>query len=685
MESLLSLVDRAFCEGGVLSTLLPDYFPNPLQIDYANRFTRTLITGETGTQTSLTLLEGETGIGKTLAYLIPLSLYMVQSGRRALVSTYTLQLQNQMVQEGGDLLLALAVAEALTGHRPTYGIRKGMRNYVSGERAEKVVNRALRRASTGERQILFAFLEWVKESECGDLQEWMEQAGSLPKGVVASEVCLSPLDCSSRVVERYQAEVAASRRVDLLLVTHAMLILHTRQWLNHLGEDERSIELLVIDEGDRLNQAEEGLYAREIDLNGVIELAGEIEQGVLLEEQCIEVEALLTKVRNRQDRYLNVNRLSGMDQSSILDRLEALYQVSLKVMHLEGVEFIVQVRLHELLDDLREFVGVVRKDIGFDESNRLAVIDFRGVYPTLRLLPLETGRVLSRLWRTEEGKGLRSCLITSATLSGNSRQKQGGSSHLIESIGLPIGRALFNDNLSGSLVPDQFGHAIYYLPDPRIQIKRSAGLGENLEWRAYVVEMIQTAKQSGRVLVLTTSFQDSAAIAQRCIDSGVKPIVHIRGVKLGTLLPQFISQKDAVLISPIAWEGVDLPGVVDHLVIAKLPFVPPESPYLLAKEIYFQSTGRSRKVLQKIQYEYQMNQALRKFRQGLGRGIRRYDDRVTVWIADPRFPVDELKQKVAGIRSYHKITHSAFLACIPERFKSGPLSSWKDAKIFLRP
>ena len=265
--------------------------------------------------------------------------------------------------------------------------------------------------------------------------------------------------------------------------------------------------------------------------------------------------------------------------------------------------------------------------------------------------------------------------MTSAPLGGGNKGGGLGAAELVEEVNLPVGRAQFNEGWSGRLVPEQFGGVEYRLPDPRVAAAVEEG---------YVAEMVASACEAGgRVLVLVSSFLDVGVIAGQCCGLGIEPLEHRRGMRLDRLLSRFVAQEDAVLVSPVAWEGVDLPRMVDHLVVAKLPFVPPESPYLLAQEIHFRSSGKSRKVLKRIQFEYQLSQALRKFRQGLGRGIRRHDDFVTVWIADGRFPVPEEKLRAAGLCVEKRTTHRAFVRCIPERFRAGPMSSWARAKLFL--
>ena len=84
----------------------------------------------------------------------------------------------------------------------------------------------------------------------------------------------------------------------------------------------------------------------------------------------------------------------------------------------------------------------------------------------------------------------------------------------------------------------------------------------------YVARAIEEARKSGRVLVLCTSYALVNELAKRVSS----PVVHVRGARLGSCLDAFRADRRAVLLTPAAWSGVSLPGLVDHVVIPRVPF-----------------------------------------------------------------------------------------------------------------
>ena len=87
----------------------------------------------------------------------------------------------------------------------------------------------------------------------------------------------------------------------------------------------------------------------------------------------------------------------------------------------------------------------------------------------------------------------------------------------------------------------------------------------------YVAQAIEAARRSGRVLVLCTSYRLASDLALRV--PGV--LAHPRGERLASRLDAFRADANAVLLTPAAWTGVILPGLVDHVVIPRIPFRPP--------------------------------------------------------------------------------------------------------------
>ncbi len=100
----------------------------------------------------------------------------------------------------------------------------------------------------------------------------------------------------------------------------------------------------------------------------------------------------------------------------------------------------------------------------------------------------------------------------------------------------------------------------------------------------------------------------------------------------GKLTKNFESQEQAILLGTNSfWEGVDLPGKqLSCLVIVKLPFTPPHTPYFEAKSEQLKESGKNPFM------DYALPQAVIRFKQGFGRLIRRADDKGVVVVFDRR-------------------------------------------------
>jgi len=153
--------------------------------------------------------------------------------------------------------------------------------------------------------------------------------------------------------------------------------------------------------------------------------------------------------------------------------------------------------------------------------------------------------------------------------------------------------------------------------------------------------MVRAAQASGgRTLVLTTSFVETELLEERL--QGVEGVqFHRRGTGLRSFLADFKSSKNGVLITPAGWEGIDLPGVLSHVVITRLPNIRPDSIRLMLYRMALERAGMSADMIGGMVMGRIATETRRRLAQGIGRGIRRASDRVTIWIADPRFPLPE--------------------------------------------
>jgi ATP-dependent DNA helicase DinG len=172
---------------------------------------------------------------------------------------------------------------------------------------------------------------------------------------------------------------------------------------------------------------------------------------------------------------------------------------------------------------------------------------------------------------------------------------------------------------------------------------------------------------------LTLSWRDNVALANRLRDlPGL--IEHRCGQPLREALDQYTddARPNAVLLSPGAWEGVDLPGKIAHLVITRIPFPPPNNAMALHRRVSLEGLGFAKDKINSIVHNEQETTTRRKLSQGIGRGIRKVTDSVTLWVADPRFPMpdsfsDSLDDVLLAASTHHR--RPILRECIPVRFR----------------
>ncbi len=244
-----------------------------------------------------------------------------------------------------------------------------------------------------------------------------------------------------------------------------------------------------------------------------------------------------------------------------------------------------------------------------------------------------------------------------------------------------------HDDISGRLTLPRFGALAFNLshpsaPRPTVDGERvSKDNARNPHWYDYVEGVLtEVAALRQRTLVLTCNARDTAELERRLTTRRIAVIAHRPDGRLADTLDAFAADRAAILIGSGLWERVNLPGLVKHLVVTRLPIGhhdAPDVPGLSAQEI-------ERQALAAVMLE-----ARRLLKLGIGRAIRQAGDEAHLWITDPRFPLpsslaDNPRLQLPSCAPSHK----AFSACIPERFRAGLFATYPQATIIdpaLRP
>jgi len=207
-------IDADLGPEGPIAKLLPKYEDRPAQRELAAKIAQLYNDGGVG------LLEAGTGIGKSLGYLIPALRWAAANGERTVVSTNTINLQEQLV--GKDLPF---LARALDDQPVRFALLKGWRNYLCRMRLEQAVSTgtALFDESLGNE--LAALAAWAERTTDGSLSD----LPAPPRAELWDEVSAEPDLCNRMRCQFYdKCFLFAARRkaaqADVIVVNHHLLM-----------------------------------------------------------------------------------------------------------------------------------------------------------------------------------------------------------------------------------------------------------------------------------------------------------------------------------------------------------------------------------------------------------------------------------------------------------------------------
>jgi len=638
---------------------------------------------DTYNEGGVALLEAGTGVGKSFAYLVPAILWALRNGERTVVSTNTINLQEQLV--GSDLpVLARALG---TADRPVrYALLKGWRNYLCFARLRQALSAVGTLLEPERRDELEAVAAWAKTTRDGSLQTLAFEPSDEVWDEVAAE---SDLCTRLRCPDFNECFVFAARRraadADVVVANHHLLAsdLAVRRAQGN-WEDAAVLppyRRLVLDEGHHLEDTAADHLGKQATSRGVERLLSRLERnnrGILpalraaLAADAVEPlrEDALALLRERLAPALAEAR-RGAEQ--LFHRLEA---------HLAGQpdnvvritdEFAAGAAWDSGLGDaftdfgftfgrLRDAVVSLAERLTRDEppSDRTAQLlaELRGVagrldaardavatalkpppgapplvrwlerrggtHVAVAALPLELAPLLKEMLFDR----VETVVVTSATLAVG-----GGFEFLTGRLGvdLPPRRPGPREVLPS---PFDFREQCLFaipddVPEPRGDASGHAGA---------VVEVASDVARAadGGLFVLFTSHRalrdTAAALRARADVAGRWPLLVQGEQPRDLLLRRFRAAGSAILLGTDSfWEGVDVPGpALRALVIAKLPFLVPTEPVTAARLEMIEAAGGD------SFNEYLVPLAALKLKQGFGRLIRSRTDVGVVVLLDRR-------------------------------------------------
>jgi ATP-dependent DNA helicase DinG len=582
-----------FGPGGQLAASLPGFEPRAGQAALAQEVADALERGEH------LLAEAGTGIGKSLAYLIP----ALESGQRVVVATATKALQEQLLTKD------VPAAAAALGREVDVAVLKGRQNYLCRKSLHGL---ALPLFRTAEDATEYERLQdWIGTTETGDRAELPFE----PRPTLWAEVAVGADRCAGRrcpFLATCFSEQARERaqEAELVIANHALYFadLAVRAKTGDGAGVLPEHDAVVLDEAHRLEESAAAWFGGRVSLGGLRRLLRDVERGCRVGAAPVPARALDAIDRRGEELLAGLDPGRGRRRLTAADAEAASGPAAALAAALVQLAEALRGRNEDLDQLARRALGTV-DDLGAC----LAVEDEDSVswaeQDALAWAPVDVSDTLRELlWEREIVSVLVSATLEPRFLRGR--------------LGLEEAR-----EVSLPSPYDYREQALLYVPRAFPE-PRSPGYDARL-----AEEVLALCRLSeGRALVLTTSYRALDGLAERVASRLPYPVLVQGEAPRERLLERFRDEVDSVLIATQTfWQGVDVQGEsLSLLVIDKLPFAAPSDPLVEARCERIARGGGD------WFGEYAVPSAVLQLRQGFGRLIRGHADQGVVAILDPR-------------------------------------------------
>jgi ATP-dependent DNA helicase DinG len=583
------------------------------------------------------ILEAGTGVGKSLGYLVPSVLFALERHKKAIVSTHTINLQEQLLHKDIPILKKVLPVEFEAA------LMKGRQNYLCPRRLERALQNEQELFTGPERSELQRLADWARTTRDGSLSDLSVE----PDSKVWAQVCSEAHICTQKTCGQdprcfYQQARKRLLAADVIVLNHTLLFILLGS--PDMQEERESgflfpNDFIIFDEAHTLEQVASkqiGIAISQYGLRGMIQrlynartrkglftvmrdAAGVRLAAELIDEVDKFFSAVESKSTFRKGREFRVREIE-LVPDTITARLTALQARVADVVKRADDE-ILKAELQEFgrrIRDARDGISIFLEQSAPEHVYWVERTGRTERFLALNAAPIDLAPVLRRMLFRDNCCSV----MTSATLA----------------VGRPD-LAYFRARIGATEAePLQLGSpfdfqkqmkifVVQKMPDPR-----DAGYHKALEhWIAHFVQ-----KSDGRAFVLFTSYRDmqqvSGAMGNFFAREDMNILVQGGGAPRSKLLEHFKSTPRSVLFGTDSfWGGVDVPGeALSNVIITRLPFAVPDHPLIEAKLELIEERGGDPFT------EYSLPEAILKLRQGVGRLIRTKSDRGIIVILDNR-------------------------------------------------
>ncbi|MFL3657351.1 MAG: ATP-dependent DNA helicase [Opitutales bacterium] len=610
------------------------------------------------------IFEAGTGVGKSLAYLIPGIIHSIESKRPAVISSNTIALQEQIQQKDlpicRELFQAIPELNAYADFKSTLLVGKG--NYLCPTRLGNAIANKTELFPNDELEELQRIAAWSQTTQNGLRQElnptpnWDVWEMVNAEGSACNRKNCSPDTC------HYQRARAEMRKAQIVIVNHSLLFALLNA--GGLSPNAKGIllpdDFLVIDEAHTTAEVATEYFGARISSYGldrqlkalfnpkrksgiVRKFAHTKQLQTIIDAQEASQEFFGYITATRLEKR-PISRISEQDwcEPTIVSPLKAVVEVMDSIlakvedgaMHDELKDQ--RNRLHSSYAGIRRFIALAEEDHvhWLERSGR------RNQIVTLRTAPIDIAPYLKEELFSKE----ISVTLTSATLSIAQR---------MEPFQRKVGALAEEAYRVESPFDYEKNTRIYIASDIPAPSREDARLAMDalIDYIDYCVKNV-----SGGSLVLFTSYSDlrkaGDALETEFATAGRPFFAQGQGLSRSEMSQGFRDAGNGVLFGTDSfWTGVDVPGAaLSQVIVTRLPFDVPTHPITEAKAERIKENGGN------PFGDLTLPEALVKFRQGIGRLIRKKDDRGIITVLDSR-----ILQKSYGRQFLQSLPKSKFI------------------------
>tara|TARA_B100001029_G_scaffold144204_1_gene124181 strand:- start:12522 stop:15218 length:2697 start_codon:yes stop_codon:yes gene_type:complete len=613
--------ENFFSLGGI-GKYIKNYEKRPNQIQIAQFIERNLI------KSKINLVEATPGTGKTLGYLVPIVIDILKNKSKAVIATNTIALQDQIINKDWGLIKNY-LEDSGNLDSVKISILKGRKNYVCKE-----ILTEYEPVNFSEARVLFKLIKWTEYTKSGDVSEvdLKNDHYVFSKFSSANESCIKK--CNKCYIDTARKEAEKS---NILLINHS-LAMSTSFTDRSLLKDS---DYLVIDEAHELLNVATDSFTKRVNLNTILNLNKAINSYIKkidskdLNEDRILVN-FIDKINNLILKLDDLNELviNSIDNTRSYGKL--IYDdnfVNSSIEITDIYNFLKEISSEKLFENI--YSKYQNNNIYKNITNSIKLFEDE-IIKLISILSLEDINMVT--WF--EIKNQDNFEIISAPISVKDELKE----------------TIFQDQdsvlLTGATLtsfnsPEEFCNQIgidyldeYRIFDSEFDYQRNVLFyvpkdmpepNDDLYTNNLSELVINIAeKNKGKILVLFTSYSSLNSVRKRLKESQIRNKIISQGVdgRAARVISKFKNEGSILLATGPVWQGIDFGFDVEIkvLVISKLPFSVPNDPLINA---------RSMKYIDPFN-EFLVPDAVRRFKQGIGRLIRSNKDFGSIVCADSR-------------------------------------------------